>query len=130
MLGKSVISGRSSSASNNRIFVYEVTGLKQNQANDSNSYSFRNSSSTFVSVPYSRMNEEMQRIGKMGGTIVNIQSLDAVQQPEQNDSPENKKATKGKNKKADQNEQNWFDAIAMVKNHHCNIAISCRGFIH
>ena len=106
MLGKSVISGRSSSASNNRIFVYEVTGLKQNQANDSNSYSFRNSSSTFVSVPYSRMNEEMQRIGKMGGTIVKIQSLDAFKQPEQNDSPENKKATKGKNKKADQNEQN------------------------
>ncbi|MEN9517842.1 MAG: hypothetical protein RLZZ381_430 [Cyanobacteriota bacterium] len=55
MLGKSVISGRSSSASNNRIFVYEVTGLKQSLANDSNSYSFRNSGSTFVSVPYSRM---------------------------------------------------------------------------
>ena len=76
MLGKSVISGRSSSSSNNRIFVYEVTGLKQNEANDSNDYSFRSSSSVFVSVPYNRMNEEMQRIGKMGGTIVNIQSLD------------------------------------------------------
>jgi len=76
MLGKSVISGASSSASNNRIFVYEVTGLKQNQENDSNDYSFRSSSSVFVSVPYNRMNEEMQRIGKMGGTIVNIQSLD------------------------------------------------------
>ncbi len=98
MLGTSAISGRSSSSSNNRIFVYEVTGLKQNQANDSNDYAFRSSSSTFVSVPYSRMNEEMQRIGKMGGTIVKIQSLDAVQQPEQTDSP--------KNKKADQNEQN------------------------
>ena len=80
MLGKSVISGASSSASNNRIFVYEVTGLKQNQENDSNDYSFRSSSSVFVSVPYNRMNEEMQRIGKMGGTIVNIQSLDSFRE--------------------------------------------------
>ncbi len=80
MLGKSVISGRSSSTSNNRIFVYEVTGLKQNEANDNNSYSFRQSSSVFVSVPYNRMNEEMQRIGKMGGTIVNIQPLNTFQE--------------------------------------------------
>jgi phycocyanin-associated rod protein len=103
MLGTSAISGRSSSSSNNRIFVYEVTGLKQNQANDSNDYAFRSSSSTFVSVPYSRMNEEMQRIGKMGGTIVKIQSLDAFKQSEQTDSSEDKKATKGKNKKAERN---------------------------
>ncbi len=82
MLGKSVLSGCSSSSANNRIFVYEVTGLKQNQENDNNSYSFRSSSSIFVRVPYGRMNEEMQRIGKMGGTIVNIQSLDAFQQQE------------------------------------------------
>ncbi|MEY2833267.1 MAG: phycocyanin associated linker protein, partial [Cyanobacteriota bacterium] len=39
--------------------------------------------SAFVSVPYNRMNEEMQRIGKMGGTIVNIQSLEAFKQQEQ-----------------------------------------------
>lgn len=80
MLGKSVLSGCSSSSSNNRIFVYEVTGLKQNEANDRNSYAFRSSSNVFVSVPYNRMNEEMQRIGKMGGTIVNIQSLEAFKQ--------------------------------------------------
>jgi phycocyanin-associated, rod len=89
MLGKSVISGRSSSSSNNRIFVYEVAGLKQSPENDSNSYSFRNSSNAFVSVPYSRMNEEMQRIGKMGGTIVNIQSLTAFKEEgEANSDPE------------------------------------------
>lgn len=80
MLGKSVISGRSSSSSNSRAFVYEVTGLKQNQENDSNSYALRSSSSMFISVPYNRMNEEMQRIGKMGGTIVNIQSLENFQE--------------------------------------------------
>ena len=80
MLGKSVISGRSSSPAKNRAFVYEVTGLKQNLENDSNSYALRTSSSVFISVPYNRMNEEMQRIGKMGGTIVNIQSLDDFQE--------------------------------------------------
>jgi phycocyanin-associated rod protein len=79
MLGKSVISGNSSSSANNRVFVYEVTGLKQNQENDSNNYAIRSSGSMFISVPYSRMNEEMQRIGKMGGTIVSIQTLENFQ---------------------------------------------------
>ena len=96
MLGKSAISGRSSSSSGDRIFVYEVTGLKQNQANDSNDYAFRSSSNTFVSVPYSRMNEEMQRIGKMGGSIVNIQSLAAFKQETQSDSTEETKSRKKK----------------------------------
>ena len=77
MLGNSIIGGRSGSPAKNRVFVYEVTGLKQSETNDSNSYPFRSSSSVFVSVPYNRMNEEMQRIGKMGGTIVNIQPLDS-----------------------------------------------------
>ena len=79
MLGNSLIAGRSSSPAKNRVFVYEVTGLKQSEANDSNNYAFRTSSSVFVTVPYNRMNEEMQRIGKMGGTIVNIQPLDSFQ---------------------------------------------------
>jgi phycocyanin-associated, rod len=79
MLGASVISGRSSSPSNNRVFVYEVTGLKQSGDNDSNSYAFRSSSSIFISVPYNRMNEEMQRISRMGGTIASIQPLDSFQ---------------------------------------------------
>jgi len=77
MLGKSLISGRSSSSSKNRIFVYEVTGLKQNEENDNNTYPFRNSSSIFIQVPYSRMNQEMLRIGRMGGKIINIRPLDA-----------------------------------------------------
>ncbi len=80
MLGSSVLGGSSGSPSKSRVFVYEVTGLRQNQENDSNSYSFRSSSSVFVSVPYNRMNEEMQRIGKMGGTIVNIQTLDSFRE--------------------------------------------------
>lgn len=85
MLGKSAISGRSSSSYNNRIFVYEITGLKQNQENDSNSYSFRKSGSIFKSVPYNRLNEEMQRVNKMGGTIVSIQSLEDFKQQSDRD---------------------------------------------
>lgn len=76
MLGNFVIGGGSGSPSKNRVFVYEVTGLRQNEVNDGNNYSFRSSSSVFVSVPYARMNEEMQRIGRMGGTIINIKPLD------------------------------------------------------
>ena len=80
MLGSSVIGGSSGSPSKSRVFVYEVTGLKQNETNDSNNYQFRSSSSVFVRVPYNRMNEEMQRINKMGGTIVNIKPLDSFPQ--------------------------------------------------
>lgn len=87
MLGNFLIGDRNGSPTKNRVFVYEVTGLKQSETNDSNSYPFRNSSSVFLSVPYNRMNEEMQRIGKMGGTIVHIQSLDSFQKAtETNDS--------------------------------------------
>ena len=77
MLAKSLMGGRSNSVSSNRMFVYEVTGLRQNNQNDSNSYPFRTSSSVFIQVPYSRMNAEMIRITRMGGKIVNIRPLDA-----------------------------------------------------
>ena len=97
MLGKSVISGRSSSPAKNRAFVYEVTGLKQNLENDSNSYALRTSSSVFISVPYNRMNEEMQRIGKMGGTIVSIQSL--------NDFQESREVTKDRDSNSEDSKQ-------------------------
>ncbi|ACK67059.1 CpcD phycobilisome linker domain protein [Rippkaea orientalis PCC 8801] len=72
MLGQSALVGTSSTPSSSRVFVYEVTGLRQNEENDKNSYPFRRSGSVFIKVPYSRMNEEMQRITRMGGTIVNI----------------------------------------------------------
>jgi phycocyanin-associated rod protein len=73
--------GALSSRSNDRIFVYEVTGLRQNDDNDANNYAFRSSSSVFINVPYNRMNEEMQRILKMGGSIVKIEPLAAAQKP-------------------------------------------------
>jgi len=61
----------------NRVFVYEVKGLHQSVENDQNNYQFRSSSSVFIKVPYNRMNQEMQRISRMGGTIVNITTADS-----------------------------------------------------
>ncbi len=77
MLGQSALVNAASTPSDSRIFVYEVQGLRQNEENDKNSYPFRSSSSVFIKVPYHRMNQEMRRIARMGGTIVNIKPLDA-----------------------------------------------------
>ncbi|MEQ8466513.1 ferredoxin--NADP reductase [Coleofasciculus sp. E1-EBD-02] len=62
----------------NRLFLYEVTGLSQNTATDKMDYPIRRSGNTYITVPYSRMNQEMQRITRMGGKIVSIQPLDGV----------------------------------------------------
>ena len=59
----------------NRIFVYEVVGLRQNEETDKMNYPIRQSGSVYITVPYSRMNQEMQRITRMGGKIVSIQPL-------------------------------------------------------
>src|SRR4028118_919743 len=58
-----------------RMFVYEVVGLRQNEETDKMNYPIRQSGSIFITVPYSRMNQEMQRITRMGGKIVSIQPL-------------------------------------------------------
>jgi phycocyanin-associated, rod len=65
------------SQTSNRVFLYEVEGLRQNDATDQNNYPIRQSGSTFIKVPYSRMNEEMLRISRLGGKIVSIQPLTA-----------------------------------------------------
>lgn len=63
------------SISDNRIFVYEVEGLRQNDQTQNQSYPVRNSSTVMIQVPYSRMNHEMRRITRLGGKIVNIRPL-------------------------------------------------------
>ncbi len=55
-----------------RYFQYEVVGLRQSDATDNTDYSIRSSATTTFTVPYNRMNEEMQRITRLGGRIVNI----------------------------------------------------------
>ncbi|BBC24191.1 phycobilisome linker polypeptide [Pseudanabaena sp. ABRG5-3] len=66
------------SAKDNRVFVYEVSGLRQSDATDLNSYPIRNSSSIFVQVPFSRLNEQTRRITRLGGTIVDVRPLNST----------------------------------------------------
>lgn len=75
MLGQSALTRASSPSFENRVFVYEVTGLRQNDQTDRTNYPVRNSSNVYIQVPYSRMNEEMRRIARLGGKIVAIHSL-------------------------------------------------------
>jgi phycocyanin-associated, rod len=77
MLGQAAIVGAGSNPSASRVFVYEVAGLRQNDESDKNNYQFRQSSNVYINVPYKRMNEEMRRITRMGGTIVSIKPLNA-----------------------------------------------------
>lgn len=60
-----------------RLFVYEVVGLSQNGNGSSLNAPIRNSGSVFITVPYSRMNQEMRRINRLGGQIVSIKPLNS-----------------------------------------------------
>ncbi len=75
MFGQTATSSTASSPSSGRVFRYEVVGLRQNEEADKQGFPIRRSGSTFVTVPYGRMNEEMQRISRLGGKIVNITPL-------------------------------------------------------
>lgn len=61
----------------NRIFRYEVVGLRQTNESDKSDYPIRRSGSVFYNVPYSRMNQFMQEISRLGGKIVNILPITA-----------------------------------------------------
>ncbi|MCT7984020.1 phycobilisome linker polypeptide [Laspinema sp. A4] len=75
MLGQVAGLNQSNTSAGNRFFRYEVTGLRQNEESDQTNYSIRHSGSVFITVPYNRMNEEMQRITRLGGKIVSIHPL-------------------------------------------------------
>ena len=62
--------------SGNRVFLYEVVGLRQNGAVDKLESPIRKSGSVFLSVSYDRMNVEMRRIARLGGRIVSIRPVD------------------------------------------------------
>lgn len=66
----------------NRLFLYEVVGLRQNTQTDKTGYPIRKSGSVYITVPYSRMNQEMRRITRMGGKIASIQPLNGVMETE------------------------------------------------
>ncbi len=73
------VEGAAKIESGSRVFVYEVVGLRQSEETDKTNYPIRNSGSVFIKVPYNRMNQEMRRITRLGGTIVSIQPLNALQ---------------------------------------------------
>ncbi len=75
MFGQTTVSSGNVPSAATRMFRYEVVGLRQNDETDKNDYQIRQSGSVFFTVPYARMNEEMQRIGRMGGKIVKIEPL-------------------------------------------------------
>lgn len=75
MFGQTTLGTGTTSSAASRVFRYEVTGLRQNQETDKNNYDIRNSGSVFITVPYNRMNEEMQRILRLGGKIISIEPL-------------------------------------------------------
>ncbi len=79
MLGQYATSDAASADS--RIFVYEVTGLSENEATARAQSPIRSSHTQLRQVPFHRMNEEMRRITMMGGEIVNIRPLNAPAAP-------------------------------------------------
>lgn len=83
MLGQFASVKASGLSSENRIFVYEVAGLRQNDRTDSNAYPVRSSDTMLLQVPYSRMNDEMRRITRLGGTIVSVRPLNQDVPPTQ-----------------------------------------------
>lgn len=54
-----------------RRFLFEVVGIA-NQGSNNLDYPIRQSGTSFMAVPYSRMNQEMNRINSLGGTIIKI----------------------------------------------------------
>lgn len=75
MFGQTALGSSRLSNAENRVFRYEVEGMRQTYESDQLSYPIRSSGSFVITVPYNRMNEEMQRIHRMGGKIVSIQAL-------------------------------------------------------
>jgi phycocyanin-associated rod protein len=80
MLGQSAFSRGFSVTADRRIFIYEVTGLQPNNITAQSDPQIRTSASTFVQVPFNRMNEKMQQILRMGGKIIGIQPLSETPQ--------------------------------------------------
>jgi ferredoxin--NADP+ reductase len=57
---------------NGRVFIFEVEGLRQGENTDKLNFPIRRSGVVYITVPYERMNQEMRRIARLGGKIINI----------------------------------------------------------
>lgn len=71
--------GFGSASSNNRLFIFEVAGLRQNGSNSA--LPVRQSGNSIFTVPFSRMSQTVQQIQKMGGAILSIQSAGSDSAP-------------------------------------------------
>jgi ferredoxin--NADP+ reductase len=77
MYNPSLTENAGNSLANSRLFVYEVIGLRNPSSTDSANSKIRHSGSSFITVPYQRMNQEMRRIASMGGKILSIRPFAA-----------------------------------------------------
>ena len=73
MYNSSAAFSSSNSQYKNRLFIYEVEGLSQN-GTDTN-VPIRSSGTVSITVPYSRMNQEMRRINSLGGKVISIKPV-------------------------------------------------------
>ncbi len=73
MYNSSAAFSSSNSQYKNRLFIYEVEGLSQN-GSDTN-VPIRSSGTVSITVPYSRMNQEMRRINSLGGRVISIKPV-------------------------------------------------------
>ncbi|NJK37412.1 MAG: CpcD phycobilisome linker protein [Oscillatoriales cyanobacterium RM1_1_9] len=69
------VSNSNPSESESRMYRVEVEAMGQNVNPDRISYRIRSTRKTYLSVPYNRMSQEMQRINRMGGRILSIEPL-------------------------------------------------------
>jgi hypothetical protein len=63
------------STTDNRFFVYEVSGLNRYNQPDNSNYVIRPSDNVFVQVPYNRINAKLRSIARLGGTVVSVRPL-------------------------------------------------------
>ena len=77
MYNPSLSGNAGNSAANSRLFIYEVSGLRNPHSTESADSKIRRSGSSFITVPYQRMNQEMRRIASLGGKILSIRPYDA-----------------------------------------------------
>ena len=81
----------------NRLFVYEVEGLSRNSVDTK--VPIRSSGTVFITVPYSRMNQEMRRINSLGGKVISIKPAGA-EAPAQDSQPASKQQEASSNNKS------------------------------
>lgn len=90
MKNLSALGAAANTMAGSRLFQYEVIGLRQNRETDKLNYPVRSSGSTFITVPYNRMNEVMQRVTRLGGKIISIKPIDLLDGSARNVTPEQK----------------------------------------